>query len=281
MDVDIIGAQVRIPGSYAPHGPESGPLCGTIFWMMLADACRLLAREGKPVKVKGDEPPLDAKTPRVSLDAPLLGGYFDEVMRELDMIGMELGNIRKMASLAVDSLLAGGSVYFYSRYPECLAAEAVGRRGGFAFAKGLSDQTPVKGTPKDCVIMGTFAPDDETDLKNLDRFKSLGMKTASIGPLTRDLRIPDGRAIFKETGVHIGRMMDTCGLFALPGLERKICPTSGILATALLWTMSTEIAYQVIERTGGNVPGIYFNGAISWDGRWDDQVRAQYLSRGY
>ncbi|MDP2984092.1 MAG: hypothetical protein Q8O92_12275 [Candidatus Latescibacter sp.] len=280
-EIDILGAQVKIPGSYAPLGPESGPLCGTIFWMMLADACRILARDGKSVKVKGDEPPLGKEVTYSSLDAPLMDDYFDEVMRQLEMIGMELGNIRKMAGLAVDSLLAGGSVYFYSRYPECLAAEAVGRRGGYAFAKGCSDGTPVKGTAKDCVIMGIYAPDDTADLKNLDAFRKSGMKVASIGPITRDLRIPGGRTVPRETDVHVGRMTDTFGIFALPGFERKICPLSGVLVTSLLWTMSTEIAYQIKDRTGGDVPGIYCNGAITWDAWWDEQVRAMYESRGY
>ena len=43
--------------------------------------------------------------------------------------------------------------------------KATGRRGGFAFAKGLDD-SEITGTSKDCVIMGTYKPDDEADLKN-------------------------------------------------------------------------------------------------------------------
>ena len=280
-DIDIIGAQVKIPGSLAPLGPESGPLMGTLFWMMLADACRLLARDGRKVAVEGDEPPLGKDATYASLDSPLMDIYFDETMRQLEMIGMELGTIRKMAGLAVDSLLEGGTVYFYSRYPECLAVEAVGRRGGFAFARGLSDGTPVKGTAKDCVIMGIYSPDDAVDLKNMDAFRTLGMNVSSIGPTTSNHRIPKGRTVPKETVVHLGSMTDTFGLFALPGFERKICPTSGVLVTAILWTMSTEIAYQVIERTGGNVPAIYFNGALQWDAWWDEQVSVMCATRGY
>ncbi len=280
-NVDHIGAQVKVPHSPAPLGPESGPLSGTIFWMMLADACRALAIEGKPVKVKGDEPPLSEKTPRVSLDAPLMDDYFDQVMRELEMIGMEMGNIRKMASLAVDSLLAGGSVYFYSRYSESLAGEASGRRGGFAFAKGLSDGRKPEGSSRDCVIMGTYKPDDEIDLKNLQAFKSLGMKTASIGPITRDARLPDGNAVYKATDVHVGRMTDTYGLFALPGFEKKICPTSGTITTAILWAMSGEIVEQIMERTGGNVPGINFNGALKWGNSYNARGAVMSRTRGY
>ena len=48
-NIDHLGAQVKVPGCPAPLGPESGPLSGTIFWMMIADACRVLARDGKSV----------------------------------------------------------------------------------------------------------------------------------------------------------------------------------------------------------------------------------------
>jgi hypothetical protein len=279
-DVDFLGAQVKIPGSPAPLGPESGPLNGTIFWMMMADACRILSRDGKPVKVKGDEPKLTEKTPRVSLNEPLMDDFFNNVMMQLEMIQMEMGDIRKMAKMAVDTLLSGGKVYFYSRYPESLANEASGRRGGFSFAEGLSDGH-IQGTSKDCVIMGTYKPDDEVDLQNLDKMKALGMKIASIGPITRDSTIPEGKIVARQTYVHVGRMTDTYGLFAIPGFEQKVCPTSGILATSILWTMSAEIVDQIMKSTGGNIPGINFNGALKWGNSYDNQVRAMSQSRGY
>ncbi|MCE5250789.1 hypothetical protein LLG96_11275 [bacterium] len=277
--IDAIGAQVKIPGSSAPLGPESGPLSTSIFWMMIADACRILAVDGKPVKVKGDEPKPGDKTDRASLSAPLMDDYFDEIIRELEMVAAELGSIRNMAGIAVDTLLGGGNVYVYSRYREALASEATGRRGGFAFAKNLTDEK-ITGTSKDCVIVGTYKPDDEADLKNLDAMKSLGMRTMSIGPVTRGFRIPDGRIVARETEAHAGRMADTYGLFAIPGFERRVCPTSGVMVTTILWTLSAEIADQIITRTG-DAPAIYFNGALTWDARWDEQMRALADTRGY
>lgn len=279
-NVDHLGAQVKIPGSESRLGPESGPLNGTILWMMVADACRILARKGISVPIEGDEPKLSGnRVPWINLDEPIMDDYFDTVIRQIDMIESELGNIKRIASMAVDTLLTGGSVYFYSRYFESLAGEAVGRRGGFAFAKGLSDGK-IQGTSKDCVIMGTYAPDDEADLKNLDQMKKLGMKIASIGPVTRGQQVPEGRAVFKETTVHAGRMYDTYGLFAIPGFERKVCPTSGSLATSILWVMSVELAEEMIRRTG-TTPAINFNGALKWSAEYNGQMSAIARQRGY
>ena len=276
------GALVYIPGMPSPLGPVSGPLYMTLFWMMMADACRILALENKPVPVKGDEPKLSADTKRVKLADPLLDDFFDEIMLELDLIGAELGNLRKIASMVVDTLLEGGKTYFYSRYGESLAAESHWRRGGFSFALGISDNN-IAGSDKDCVVMGIYEPDDEADLRNLDEFKKRGMRVASLGPISRDFTIPEGRTVHKETEAHIGRMTDTYGMFALPGFDRKVCPTSGILNTTMLWSLCMEITEQLINRTGGDVPAVYFNGGLktSSDYGYNSRMRVFMLDRGY
>lgn len=278
-ETDIVGAQVRIPGSYAPLGPESGPLMGTIFWMIVSDACRLLAQAGRSFPVSGDEPELPQNSVWKTSDRPLMGEYFDTVMRGLELIGSELGEIGNISSMAVDTLLKGGTVYFYSRYPQSFASEATGRRGGFAFARALSDGKP-PGTDRDCVIMGTYAPDDPADIANLSKFRAAGMRAASVGPVTRGGKIPAGDTVFRNTEAHAGRMIDTFGLFAVPGFTRKVCPVSGVLATSILWSVCADIADTIIERTG-NTPGIFFNGAIAWDGWWDAQIDAMVKTRGY
>ncbi len=181
--------------------------------------------------------------------------------------------------MAVDTLLTGGKVYFYSRYAESFASEASGRRGGFGFARALSEGKP-PGTSRDCVIMGTYCPDDPADLANLARFKAAEMRVSSVGPITRGGKIPDGNAVFRATEAHVGRMIETYGLFAVPGFSRKVCPLSGVLATSILWSVCADIAGAIIARTG-NVPGIYFNGAIAWDGWWDAQIDAMVKTRGY
>jgi len=107
------------------------------------------------------------------------------------------------------------------------------------------------------------------------------MKVASIGPITRHFKVPEGRAVFKETEIHVGRMMDTYGLFALPGFERKICPTSGSMATSILWVMSVELAMDIIEKTGGNVPALYCNGALKMAASHNSRMSALAAQRGY
>jgi hypothetical protein len=57
-------------------------------------------------------------------------------------------------------------------------------------------------------------------------------------------------------------MCDTYGLFAVPGVEKKVCPTSGVLQNQLFYSFSMSCAEKIIERTG-NLPTIYPNGAFT------------------
>jgi len=290
-NITTLGSVVQIPGMPAPTGPVSGIIGQVTMWMMVADACRILARDGKTVRVKGDEPALSGdNVPWVSLNSPLMDDYFNTLMRQFGMIEAEMGNIRQIAKMATDSVLSGGKVYGYSRNQMALCAEAQTRRGGLTLSRGLFDKDgtpsvysgePVKGSSKDLVIMGLFKPDDPVELKHLDAFRSMGMKVASIGPMMRNIKIPEGRTVPKETDVHVGRMCDTYGLFAIPGFERKVCPTSGALQLQIFWVTCMEIADEIIRRTDGNVPGVFYSAAVRDGTEHMHLMNEWWKERGY
>ncbi|MFC1508239.1 hypothetical protein ACFL60_00960 [Candidatus Omnitrophota bacterium] len=280
-NMTAIGPRIHIPGMVSPMGPVTGPVYMTLFWMMIADACRVLAIEGKSVKILGDEPKLTGdRINYAGLADPLMDDFFDEIMRELELIGSELGELRKIATMAVDTILEGGTVYFYSRYRYAFASEASGRRGGLRLARGLGDGN-IQGTSKDCVVMGIYKPDDEADLKNLDEFRKRGMRVASIGPITRDFKIPEERTVFQDTEAHVGRFVETYGNFAIPGFDRKVSPTTGILNCSILWCLCVEIVVQIIERTNGNVPVIGTNGALEMSRTFSPHIQSLVNDRGY
>jgi uncharacterized phosphosugar-binding protein len=270
-----LGGVVYVKGMPAPIGPVSGCVGKMTIWMMLADACRILARRGISVPVKGDEPKLSSKTVDYrnfsgwsDLNEPLMDDYFNEVMTQLDFIAAEAGTIKKIASLCVDAVLHGGKIYGFS-LAESVAGEASTRRSGLSITRGVSwgainsadKRKNFAGTSNDIVIMGITKPDDKRDLAALDLFKSRGMNIVSIGAMTRGHMKPNGRKVYDETLVHAGKMCDTYGLFALPGFERRICPTSGVLLDQLYWTTMMEVVEEYMSRTG-DVPGVYLSGAL-------------------
>ncbi len=212
-------------------------------------------------------------------------------MMQLELIGAELGNIGNIAEMAIESALSGGKVYVYSRDKMGLCVEGYYRRGGMTLTQGiyynetesaLSHYTGdrIEGTSKDTVIMGILEPDDEIDLKCLDLFRKQGMKIASLGPMTRDIKIPDGRTVPKESDIHAGRMCDTYGLYAVEGFERKVCPTTGPLLNQMYWAVCMEIVERMIRRTG-TVPGVLFSSALKGGRQHNARMFLNYKNRGY
>ncbi len=287
-DITTHDAIMQLPGMPAPFGPVSGVIGMVTYWMIIADACRILARDGVTVPVKGIEPPLSGDdVDWQDLNEPLMDEYFDEIVRQMTMIEGEMGNIRAIADMAVETALSGGTVYCYSRYRQSLSVEATTRRGGLALTRGTHDgDESFKGSSKDCVIMGISRPDDPVDLAHLDTFKKLGMKTASIGPRTLQggkwgsIKIPPGRTVPAETDIYAGGMCDTYGLFAIRGFERKICPASGVLLNQIFWATCMQIAEEIIRRTG-NTPGVFLSAALKGGRPHMHRMAELYRQRGY
>jgi len=278
------GAFVRVPGETAPLGPVTGALGMLTFWMMLSDAARVLAREGHVFEVFGDEPALGGDEETVSLSRPLGDRYYDIVLGQHRAIDDEFEAVDTIAAMAVHSALTGGRVYCYSRYEEGLCLEAVERRAGLALTYGLwgppddirvskytivdrvsDEMEPVeetfRPTGNDTIIMGIASPDDPDDLACLELFRKAGMGVAAIGPATRNGVVPPGRTVPGEADVHVGAGCDTYGLFALPGIRRKVSPTSGLIQNQVFWAVCCQIAERIVERTG-EAPGIYLNGGL-------------------
>jgi len=80
--------------------------------------------------------------------------------------------------------------------------------------------------------------------------------------MTRNTLVPERRTVPKETDIHAGRIWDTYGLFAIPGFSQKVCSTSGVLLNQLFWATVMEVIEQYIDRTGGDVPEVYFSAAL-------------------
>jgi len=278
---NIYGALIDLPGETALLGPTSAALNMLTYWAMTADAVRLLASEGIPVKVKGDEPVLSEKIRRVNLKKPLAVSYINEVIREIRQIGRETDTVKAIAAGAADRILAGGKLYVYSRYREALSGEADAKRGGLALINAtFADDTNFKGTAGDYMIMGIYRPDDEVDLRMLAKFRDSGLKIASIGPSTVNGIKPEGKTVPDEADIHLGRIGDTYGFFAVPGEEKKVCPTSGILVNLMFWATMVQLAQDIMERTG-NTPGVLSTGALKGGAEQRANRIEQVKKRGY
>jgi len=267
------------------------------LWMMVSDAARILAMDGRTFNVFGDEPPLKPGDVNVEMSRPLGEVYYNTAIGQQRAIEDEFEKLDGIASMAVHAVFTGGRVYVYSRYERNLSAEGTVRRGGLALTNGVYGtpddlrlmDDPIqlgkidltfKPTDRDMVIMGINEPDDPDDLASLDLFRKAGMGVCAIGPATRGGVAPSGRTVPKEVDIYTGSMCDTYGLFALPGIRRKVAPTSGLIMNQIFWAANCQIAEQIIERTG-NAPCVYLSGALKGGMEKLDENKRILRERGY
>jgi len=291
------GAIMDIPGETAPMAPVSGVIGMMTLWMMISDAARILARDGVTFDVYGREPELGNDDVNVDMSRPLGEVYYDTAIRQQRAIDDDIDRIDAIAAMAVHSVFTGGRVYVYSRYERNLCGEGTVRRGGLALTNGvygppdnlrLMDDPIQLGkidltfrpTDKDMVIMGGGYPDDPEDLASLEIFRKAGMGVCFIGPATKNGEIPPGKTVAKEADIHVGDMFDSYGLFALPGIKRKVAPTSGLVMNQIFWVINCQIAQQVIERTG-NAPCVYLSGALQGGMEKLNENKRILRERGY
>jgi uncharacterized phosphosugar-binding protein len=278
--INLYSSLIYLPGETVPIGPTSGALNMATYWAMTADAVRLLAAEGVSVKVKGDGPHLPQNTPRVNLKQPLASAYINEAIREIRLIKTEMDTLNRIAGEAADHILSGGKLYVYSRYREALSAEANAKRGGLALLNTtFADDPDFKGNEKDYMIMGVYRTDYSVDMRMLKKFRESGMKISSIGPSTINGKKPSGKTIADETDFHLGGF-DTGGFFAMPGLDKKVCPTSGIIITLTFWATMIQLAEEIIRRTG-NTPGVLSSGAFKGGAEQRENRLEMVKKRGY
>ena len=275
--VNRYGALLWLPGETFMFGPTTAALSMITYWAMTADAVRILAREGVYVKVMGDEGDLPEKSSFVSSDDPLGAKYIDEAIKQTGQIQAEWGNIHKMAETAAECVLSGGKIWVYSRYAEALCGEANSKRGGLALINTThSEDKGFSGTDKDIVFMGIYTPNDSIDIEMLDKFRKNGLKVFSIGPSVWNSTYPQGRAVSKESDLHIGNMCDTYGIFPIKGVKRKVCPTSGLMVNLMFWSVMAELADGIIRQTG-MTPAVLSTGAMT--GGAAERTRKTELAR--
>ena len=79
--------------------------------------------------------------------------------------------------------------------------------------------------------------------------------------------------------MHTADLQGLTNYLTAEALEETVVCTN-MIAIAILWEISTELAMEAIRHTG-NTPGIHFNGALKMAGSYNSRVRAMALERGY
>lgn len=231
--------------------------------------------------------------------------YFDSIIRKMEEIrAKESENIRKAATAGAKSFLAGGVVHLFDT-GHMITQEFNGRVGGlvgftpFSFninvnsPNGRDDRQPDTSMDSglvalalkrstirsgDVLIIGSVSGKTFGPVEVALQAKAMGVTVVGVTGVEHSSEIssdhPSGKRLFEAADIVIDTHVDPGdAMVEIEGMERKVCPSSGICAAAALWAMTAELAGQLAA--AGNPPTVYRS--VNLPGGPDDVKRTQEL----
>ncbi|MCR4426461.1 MAG: sugar isomerase domain-containing protein [Firmicutes bacterium] len=246
----------------------------------------------------------------------MLGEKYLEAVREvLSRIGeTQKQSLARAAELAAEAIAKGGAIHLLDT-GHLLMHEMFGRVGGLMLLRPvqltLEVENPgpkrrgrskpkvyldeIPGLPQfvldrseiypgDVLIIGSVSGKNVLPVGVALLAREQGVKVIALTSVeySRFLepRHPSGKRLFEVADV----VLDNCGVVGdatleVPGMEAKICPTSGIAAACLMWMLEAEIVEALLAR--GMKPHVYLSNHMPGAGEFNRRALEEYESQGY
>lgn len=241
--------------------------------------------------------------------------YGQKLRGLLDLIDRtQIEPIRKAAAMIAETVAAGGCFHLMDT-GHMLTSEAVGRAGGLMLVTPLTAEVKVEnparprpglgkkrvffdeieGFPQYILAKSNVVPGDVIMISSVSgknvmpvelaiRAREIGVKVIALCSLAYSRALtpahPSGKRLYEVADLVI----DNCGVVGdavvkLEGMEACICPTSGITAAYIMWTLEVEIAEALLAR--GIEPHAYLSNHLPGADEYNRMALAAYAEKGY
>lgn len=241
--------------------------------------------------------------------------YFHKLQQVLDQVAAtQLEEISK-AGAAIAQRLASGSAWHVLDTGHMLMHEGVGRTGGMMALKPIvitSDiQNPVRYRPGvnrgsvgydsvpgfadyvigrskimsgDVVMIGSVSGYNYFPVDFALKLREIDCLTIAITSVAYSSRLvskhPSGLRLFEACD----HCLDNCAAYGdamvdVPALQKSICPSSGIGASAILWALQCCIVENMLDM--GLEPGVYLSNHLPGAAEINGRLLLQYEQLGY
>jgi uncharacterized phosphosugar-binding protein len=160
------------------------------------------------------------------------------------------------------------------------------REGELAAERALLDWVFAQGTLRrgDVLIIGSVSGTGMRLIELAERARAHGLAVIAVTALAHSSHLasehPSGKRLFDVADVVLDNHADYGdSFFSVDGLERAICPFSGVAAASLLWALTAGIVERLVVR--GLEPSIYTSIHLPGGPAAVEQVEAAYRRKGY
>lgn len=213
--------------------------------------------------------------------------YFAAITSQLDILRtVEAENIKKAASACAKSMMNGGVVHIYDT-GHMVSSELINRAGGMvgfaAFGFNMTvnsenvrgDREPDNSPDPDLIrlalkrsairsgdvlVVGSVSGKTFNPVEVALQASAMGVTVIGLTGVEHSKAIqsehPSGKRLFEVADMVIDTHVPPGdAMLDVPGMERKICPASGICAAAALWAMTAIICQEMTK--AGKPPTTY------------------------
>ena len=213
----------------------------------------------------------------------------------------QLPVIDKVASVAAETIAAGGSLYIHDR-GHLLNFELFHRSGGLALLKSLQMATAVEEGEQgeisaaeltvsqsalregDVLILGSVSGRASSVVELAMQARKQGVVTVALTAMDYTSQTPSlhpsGKRLF-EVCDYIFDIMTLKGDAALgvEGLEEKILPTSGVTSAIVGWCFVAQLIENMLSR--GIAPSVYRSVSMPNGKEQIEATNARFIKLGY
>lgn len=180
---------------------------------------------------------------------------------------------------AMAKWVAEGGKYWNYTFGNEMADENTYRASGIAMSKNASPRdigTKVKSG--DFIIIGGEASDTKENVEAALAFKAAGVKVVYIGPARTEGG--SGPQMVECSERHIDTFSpEREGALAIPGFDRKLCPTTGVLFALALWMTNAQFIGHMIAQD--MTPYLDMGGHLVGGSGYNAVTRPIVEKRGY
>ncbi|MHB9027598.1 MAG: phosphoheptose isomerase family protein, partial [Candidatus Latescibacterota bacterium] len=172
--------------------------------------------------------------------------YLETVRQRGAKIRANFNRIDAVAK-AMAGYVASGAKYGNYTFGNEMADENTYRASGISMSRNINPKDVSKAKAGDFVIIGGEASDTKENIQAADTFRSAGLKVIYIGPARTEGSSGDDMP--KHADWHIETFSpERDGVLTVPGFDRKICPTAGILFALALWMTNAQFISHMIAQ---------------------------------
>lgn len=179
---------------------------------------------------------------------------------------------------AMAGYVANGAKYWNYTFGNEMADENTYRASGISMSRNITPKDIGKARAGDFIIIAGEASDTKENIAAADAFRAAGVKVIYIGPARTEGSSGDDMP--KHADFHIETFSpEREGVLTVPGFDRKICPTTGVLFALALWMTNAQFISHMIAQ--GMVPVLDMGGHLMGGNGYNKDVRAIVEKRGY